>query len=64
VPDQNVEALATTIEYALDNPEECKEKAYKARIKVSSYDVALIVERYEALLRATLAERSLRFSRH
>lgn len=55
VPDQDIEALAATIEYALDHPEEARAKATKAQKKVESYDVKSISKKYEAVLRSVLS---------
>jgi glycosyltransferase involved in cell wall biosynthesis len=51
VPDQDVGRLAEAIEYALDNVEESKMRALKAREKVEKFDVAVITRKYESVLR-------------
>jgi len=56
VPDQDVEALAAKILYALDNPIEAQGKAARALAKVRAFDVAKITDQYESVLRSTVLE--------
>lgn len=50
VEDQNIEALAKAIVYALDSPAETNAKSKCAAEKAKTYDVTKIVREYETLL--------------
>lgn len=56
VPDQDIDALAQTLAYALEHPQEAQAKAAKARAKVEDYDVAKIARRYQELMETAVQE--------
>lgn len=61
VPDQNVDELSKTLRYALENPNDAKEKALKAIAKVDTFNVSKIVESYQTLIKEVVLNKKQHF---